>query len=81
MVKIRLARHGALKRPFYRIVVIDGRRRRNGRCIEQLGYFNPIACGGETRLQLDLERAEHWLSQGAQISDRAAALMRERRTA
>jgi small subunit ribosomal protein S16 len=79
MVRIRLSRGGALKRPFYHIVVTDGRSRRDGRYIERLGYFNPIATGGETRLAIDLARAEHWLSQGAQASDRVDQLIRQYR--
>jgi small subunit ribosomal protein S16 len=77
MVVIRLSRGGAKKRPFYRIVVTDSRKRRDGGYIEQLGYFNPIAVGQETRLHLDSERAQYWLSQGAKPSERVATLMKE----
>ncbi|HLF11266.1 MAG TPA: 30S ribosomal protein S16 [Gammaproteobacteria bacterium] len=76
MVVIRLARGGATKRPFYHIVVTDRRNRRDGRYIERLGFFNPIATGGEDRLRVDLKRAEHWLSQGAQASERVAHLLK-----
>jgi small subunit ribosomal protein S16 len=77
MVVIRLTRGGAKKRPFYRIVVTDSRKRRDGGYIEQLGYFNPIAAGEETRLQLDSGRARYWLDQGAKPSERVASLLRE----
>lgn len=77
MVRIRLSRGGAKKRPFYHIVVTDRRNRRDGRSIERLGFFNPIAAGGETRLKLDLERARYWLSQGAKPSGRVALLMKQ----
>lgn len=79
MVTIRLARGGAKKRPFYHIVVTDSRNRRDGRYIERIGYFNPIAQGGETRLQVNIERADHWLAQGAQTSDRVAGLLKQER--
>lgn len=79
MVTIRLARGGAKKRPFYHIVVTDSRNRRDGRYIERIGYFNPIAKGGESRLQVNVERAEHWLGQGAQASDRVASLLKQER--
>ncbi len=75
MVVIRLSRGGAKKRPFYRIVVADKARARNGRFIEQLGYFNPIAAGEDIRLTLDTERLQHWLSNGAQPSDRVKHLV------
>lgn len=77
MVVIRLARGGAKKRPFYHIVVADKQRSRNGRFIEQLGYFNPIAAGKEVRLKLDIERAQFWIAQGAQPSDRVKSLIKD----
>ena len=77
MVTIRMSRGGAKKRPFYHIVVSDSRRSRDGRCIERIGFFNPIATGGEERLRIDTERAEHWTAQGAQVSDRVARLLKE----
>jgi small subunit ribosomal protein S16 len=80
MVIIRLSRGGATKRPFYHIVVTDRRNRRDGRYIERLGFFNPIATGGEERLRVDLTRAEHWLSQGAQASERVAHLLKQYRS-
>jgi len=77
MVTIRLARTGAKKRPFYHIVVADSRKPRDGKYIERLGFFNPIATGGEERLRLDQARVEHWITQGAQPSDRVAQLVKE----
>jgi small subunit ribosomal protein S16 len=77
MVVIRLARGGAKKRPFYHLVAADKRCRRDGRYIERLGYFNPIATGGETRLHIENERVNHWLSVGAQLTERAASLLKE----
>ena len=77
MVTIRLARGGSKKRPFYHLTVADSRRARNGRFIERVGFFNPIACGQEERLRVDRERIDYWVSQGAQISDRVATLIKE----
>lgn len=77
MVTIRLARTGAKKRPFYHIVVADSRTPRDGRYIERLGFFNPIATGAEERLRLDRARVDHWVSQGAQSSDRVSQLIKE----
>ncbi|HEY9148406.1 MAG TPA: 30S ribosomal protein S16 [Gammaproteobacteria bacterium] len=76
MVTIRMARGGAKKRPFYQIVVTDSRNRRDGRFIERLGFFNPVARGNEERLRLDRERVDYWLSQGAQPSERVASLLK-----
>lgn len=76
MVVIRLSRGGAKKRPFYHIVVSDRRSARDGRCIEQIGYFNPIASGKDVRLHLDHERALYWISKGAQPSDRVRNLIK-----
>ncbi len=76
MVVIRLSRGGAKKRPFYQVVVADKRRARDGRCIERIGYFNPIAAGKEVRLHLEYERIKYWLSQGAQPSDRVKQLIK-----
>jgi small subunit ribosomal protein S16 len=79
MVKIRLSRGGAKKKPFYHIVVADSRKSRDGRNIERLGFFNPVARGQEERLRLDLERIEYWTGVGAQVSDRVKALVSEAR--
>lgn len=76
MVVIRLSRGGAKKRPFYTIVVSDRRCARDGRCIERIGYFNPIATGKEVRLHLEYERAKHWISKGAQPSERVQQLIK-----
>ncbi len=80
MVIIRLARGGSKKRPFYHIHVADRRRARDGRYLERVGYFNPIANGQEDRLRIDLDRVDHWIGQGAQTSDRVAKLVSEFRT-
>ncbi len=77
MVNIRLSRTGAKKRPFYHIVVTDSRNARDGRYIERLGFFNPIATGGEERLRFDNERIQHWVSHGAQTSERVASLLKQ----
>ncbi len=76
MVTIRLSRGGAKKRPFYQVVVADVRSRRDGRYIERIGYFNPIAVGGEVKVRLDRERAHYWISQGAKPTERVAALLK-----
>jgi len=77
MVVIRLSRSGAKKRPFYNVVVADQRSPRGGRYIEKVGYFNPVASGQDVKLQLEIERVNHWISQGAQPSDRVASLMKQ----
>jgi small subunit ribosomal protein S16 len=74
MVKIRLTRGGAKKRPFYHIIVTDSRSARDGRNIERLGFYNPIAAGAEKRVELDVERVKHWVGQGAQMTDKVADL-------
>lgn len=63
MVTIRLARHGAKKRPFYQVVVADSRNARNGRFIERVGFFNPIASEKKKALALDLDRIAHWVGE------------------
>ncbi|GIU44084.1 30S ribosomal protein S16 [Shewanella algidipiscicola] len=77
MVTIRLARGGAKKRPFYNIVVADSRNARDGRFIERVGFFNPLARGQEETLRLDLERVKHWVSNGAATTDRVAKLIKD----
>lgn len=79
MVTIRLSRGGAKKRPFYQIVVADSRSKRDGRYIERIGFFNPIAAGGEIKLRIDQDRAAYWLGQGAQTTDRVAKLIKTSR--
>lgn len=77
MVVIRLSRAGAKKRPFYNMVVTDSRKRRDGGYIERIGYFNPVARGQEARLHLEMDKLTHWQGQGAQLSDRVSALVKE----
>ncbi|NTS76054.1 30S ribosomal protein S16 [Catenovulum sp. SM1970] len=81
MVTIRLSRGGSKKRPFYQVVVADSRKARDGRFIEKVGFFNPVAQGNAERLRLDLERVEHWIGQGAQTSDRVARLIKDAKAA
>ena len=76
MVTIRLSRGGAKKRPFYNIIVTDSRNRRDGRYIERVGFFNPIASGQAEKLNIDRERIDYWISQGAQTSERVASLLK-----
>mgnify|MGYP000284688657 CR=1 FL=1 len=76
MVVIRLARSGAKKRPFYHVVVTDQRNPRDGRFIERVGFFNPVARGKEEKVLLKSDRVAHWVSQGAQLSNRVAALVK-----
>ena len=77
MVKIRLTRGGAKKRPFYHIIVTDSRSARDGRNIERVGYYNPVASGNEKRVELDLGRVQHWVGQGAQMTDKVADLYKQ----
>jgi len=77
MVVIRLSRGGSKNRPFYQIVVTDSRNSRDGRYIERIGFFNPLARGQEERLRLDLDRVNHWKANGAQPSDRVASLIKD----
>jgi len=77
MVKIRLTRGGAKKRPFYHIIVTDSRSARDGRNIERVGYFNPVAQGNEKRVEMDLERVKHWIGNGAQMTEKVGALYKE----
>jgi small subunit ribosomal protein S16 len=78
MVVIRLARGGAKKRPFYNIVVADSRNRRDGRFIERVGFYNPIATEKEEGLRLLLERISYWQERGAQLSDTVAGLVKRK---
>jgi small subunit ribosomal protein S16 len=77
MVTIRLSRGGAKNRPFYHVVVTDSRSARDGRYIERIGFFNPVARGKEVRLSLDSERIQYWTSKGAQPSERVAKLIKD----
>ena len=76
MVKIRLRRMGAKKNHFYRVVVADSRAPRDGRCIEELGYYDPLAEGGE-QIKVDLERAKYWIDNGAQPTDTVRGLLKK----
>ena len=80
MVKIRLSRGGAKKKPFYHIVVADSRNKRDGRRIEKIGFFNPMAKGQEERLRLNLERVDYWTGVGAQLSERVQNLVTQARS-
>ena len=77
MVKIRLTRGGAKKRPFYHIIVTDSRSARDGRNIERVGYYNPVAAGNEKRVELDVARVDHWVGNGAQLTDKVRNLYKE----
>jgi small subunit ribosomal protein S16 len=77
MVVIRLARGGAKKSPFYSVVVADSRNRRDGRFIERVGFYNPIAGEGHESVRLDSERIDYWRSKGAQVSDRVGQLIKQ----
>ena len=78
-LKIRLARAGSKKRPYYHVVIADVRSPRDGRFIEQLGFYNPIARGGEIPLKLNLESLDAWVAKGAQLSDRVKSLAKQAR--
>ncbi len=77
MVIIRLARGGAKKRPFYNIVVADSRNRRDGRFIERVGFYNPIAATGDEGLRLVMDRINYWQQKGARMSDTVAGLVKK----
>jgi small subunit ribosomal protein S16 len=77
MVTIRLARTGAKKRPFYHVIVTDSRNARDGRFIERLGFYNPVATGQDVPVKLELERIDYWLEKGARPSESAAKLIKK----
>ena len=77
MVTIRLSRAGAKKRPYYHITVTDSRKPRDGRFIERVGFFNPIAQGKDIRLSIDHERVDYWVGTGATLSERVESLIKE----
>ena len=81
MVIVRLARGGSKKRPFYSINVCDSCCRRDGRFIERIGYYNPMAAGQAVRLNVNQERLAYWQSQGAQLSETVARLVKEAKAA
>ncbi|MGD9582740.1 MAG: 30S ribosomal protein S16 [Lysobacterales bacterium] len=77
MVKIRLSRGGAPKRPFYHVMVTDSRSPRDGRSIERVGFYNPVATGKEVKLQLDTDRINAWIAKGAQPTDKVKFLIKQ----
>ena len=81
MVTIRLSRHGAKRAPFYYIVAADKRSPRDGRNLEKVGFFNPVARGQEERLKLDLAKVDSWVAKGAQVTDRVRDLIKEAKKA
>ena len=81
MVVIRLTRGGAKKRPFYNIVVADSRERRDGRFIERVGFYNPVAAGAEQPLRVAFDRVEHWTSHGARLSPTVERLVAQAKSA
>ena len=81
MVTIRLARGGANKRPYYRIIVADRRRALNGNNIERIGFYNPLASTKEQKIKVDMARVEYWLSKGAKPTERVAELLKQATTA
>ena len=76
MVIIRLSRGGSKNRPFFNVVVADSRNRRDGRFIERVGFFNPVAPEGQEGLRLQLERITHWQEKGAQLSETVSKLVK-----
>ncbi|MGH8508667.1 MAG: 30S ribosomal protein S16 [Gammaproteobacteria bacterium] len=77
MVSIRLSRHGTKKKPFYHIVVTDSRNQRDGRYLERVGFFDPLAALSNSGLRIDKDRAGYWISKGAKVSERVATLMKQ----
>lgn len=79
MVTIRLTRRGARNQPYYHVVVTDHRKRQGGKSLELVGFFNPVARKSEPKIRLDLARIEHWVSKGAQQSERVVQLVKDYR--
>lgn len=77
MVVVRLARGGSKKRPFYSVVAADSRNRRDGRFIERLGFYNPLAKEDQENVRLDLDRVQYWAANGAQVSPAVARLVKQ----
>ncbi|HEX2518836.1 MAG TPA: 30S ribosomal protein S16, partial [Castellaniella sp.] len=77
MVVIRLARGGSKKRPFYNVVAADSRNRRDGRFIERVGFYNPVAVEGQEKLRIALDRVKYWVDNGAQPSSTVDRLIKE----
>ncbi|XOV90098.1 MAG: 30S ribosomal protein S16 [Pseudomonadota bacterium] len=76
MLNIRLSRAGSKKRPFYHVTVADSRVARDGRYVERVGFFNPVARGAEERTRIDLDRVDYWMRQGAQMTERVAKIVK-----
>jgi small subunit ribosomal protein S16 len=76
-LKIRLARGGSKKRPFYNIVVADSRNRRDGRFVERVGFYNPVASGNAESLRVAVDRLSYWQEMGAQLSPTVARLVKQ----
>ena len=81
MVKIKLVRHGAKKSPFYKIIATDSRNAGDGKALERLGFFNPVARGKEERININMDGINAWVAKGAQVTDRVKKLMKEAATA
>ena len=81
MVTIRLARGGSKKRPFYHLTVTNSRSARDGKFIERIGFFNPVARGAEERLRVDYDRLNYWVGTGAQVSERVDSLIKAAKAA
>lgn len=81
MVVIRLARGGSKHRPFFHVVVTDSRNRRDGRFIERVGFYNPVANDKQERIRLNADRLNHWVCQGAQVSEAVGKLIKEQKAA
>jgi small subunit ribosomal protein S16 len=79
MVVIRLSRGGAKKRPFYNIVAANSQNRRDGRFLERVGFYNPVAAEGEEGLRIAFDRVDHWVGTGAQLSPTVARLVKQAR--
>lgn len=77
MVTIRLARHGGKKRPFYHLTVAEKNAKRDGRFIERIGFYNPLARGKDEKLRIDIARLDHWLGVGAQPTERVRQLAKQ----
>ena len=81
MVVIRLSRGGSKKRPFFNIVAADSRNRRDGRFLERVGFFNPVASGNAETLRVAFDRVDYWVKNGAQLSDTVTRLLRDAKKA
>jgi small subunit ribosomal protein S16 len=81
MVVIRLSRGGSKKRPFYNVVVADSRCRRDGRFIERVGFYNPVAAEGTEGMRLNQDRISYWTGNGAQVSETVARLLKQNKSA